>query len=235
MGTRKATVVVALLLALALAGCGSGNDRVRGEPNASVEAEGSCVLTVLYDGHRYDAIAIEVAPPEGEILGQGTLPPCNDTGGDNESSEQIEITALEGVAPSFALLWAGRNDVVFVRDDVDSGALPHEISRLLRASECDSADEPIELAGPWLGILGADGDTEVDLVPPYDLEMFVENASSPRYERANVSVRVPAALGEPLSREDVRSSLWKGGTISLTVTCREGLYIAQQVDAYPPA
>jgi hypothetical protein len=235
MGIGRSIILVAPLLALALAGCGSGNDRARGEPDPSVEAEASCALAILYEGHRYSAIAVEVAPPAGETLGQGTLPACNDMGGDSESSEQVEITALEGVAPSFALLWAGRNDAVFVRDDADSGALPHEISRLLRASECDSADEPIELAGPWLGILGADGDTEVDLVPPYDLEMFVENASSPRYERANVSVRVPAELGQPLSREDIHSSLLKGGTVSLTVTCRQGRYIAQQVDAYPPA
>jgi hypothetical protein len=236
MSVRGPTGVVAsLLLAFTLAGCGSEGERASAEGGrASVEA--SCVLLVRYEGHAYVATGVEVAPPEGKSLGRATFPPCDDTGEANEaeSAEEVEIAELEGVAPSVAIVLVGRDDVVLVRDDVDGEALPPEVTRLLRAAECDPHDEPIELAGPWLGIIGADGETEVDLVAPYDLEMFVEDGSSQRYEGAHVTVRVPAELGQPLSRKDVRSSLWEGGTISLTVTCRNGRYVAQHVEAHPP-
>jgi hypothetical protein len=114
-------------------------------------------------------------------------------------------------------------------------ALPPEVTRLRRAPDCDPRDEPIELAGPWLGISGADGETEIDLVAPYDLEVSIEESSSQRYVGAHLSIRVPAVVGRPLSREDLCSSLWEGGTISLTVMCRDGGYTAQQADARPPA
>ena len=35
----------------------------------------------------------------------------------------------------------------------------------------------------------------------------------PRYDRAFVTVRVPASLGAPLTRAHVRTALWKPGTI----------------------
>jgi hypothetical protein len=50
-----------------------------------------------------------------------------------------------------------------------------------------------------------------------------------------LDVRVPAALGKPLTRADLRASLWNGGTITVTATCRGGRYIATQVTAAPPA
>jgi hypothetical protein len=245
MAAGRPTLPIAIvLLSLALAGCGSSGSgsvvetsdarttastggTTRAEPGTG---EASCALTVSYTGHTYLATGVEIAPPQGEVLGKGTLPGCGDS-----RSEQIEVAEIPGVSPSVALVFVGRNDVVLVRDDVDGEALPSEISHLLRASECDPSDVPIELDGPWLGILNARGGTEVDLVPPYDLEIYVERASSPRYERSHITVRVSPELGRPLSRDDVRSSLWRGGTISLTVACRDGRYIARQLDAYPPA
>jgi Family of unknown function (DUF6281) len=217
----RVTGLLALAFALGLAGCGSDA--------GSVSGEASCALVVRYGGHTYIATGVEVAPPEGTSLGRGTLPACNDTGDEagRESGAEAEIAELEGVDPSVALVLAGRDDVVLIRDDIDSEELPAEVTRLLRAAECDPRDEPIELGGRWLGIIGADGKTELDLVPPYDLEILVEDASSQRYENSHLTIRVPAELGQPLSREDVRSSLWEGGTISLEVTCRDGQYVAE--------
>jgi hypothetical protein len=201
-----------------------------------VSAAGSCALTVTYQGHVYDAVGVEIAPPEGESVGLGTFPPCNDTG-DLTAPEQpqgVALEELEGVSPTVAVLLSGRRDVVLVRDDVDHDALPPGVTRLLRAPPCDPGDEPIDLAGPWLGIAEADGDTEDDLVPPYDLEMTVRESSAPRYEGAHLTIRVPSSLGRPLSREDLRSSLWEGGTISLAVGCDGRDYVAAQVESHPP-
>lgn len=76
--------------------------------------------------------------------------------------------------------------------------------------------------------------TEVDLVPPYDVTLLAEKGSPPRYARAYLTVRVPAALGRPLDRVDVESSLWEGGTISVTARCEGGALVATDVEAGPP-
>jgi Family of unknown function (DUF6281) len=193
---------------------------------------------VRYDGHTYTATGVEVAPIEGKPLVGGISPPCDDTEGlDEESAEEADIAELRGVDPSVAIVLAGRDDVVLIRDDVDSKELPTEVTQLFRAAECVPRDEPIELDGRWLGIIGFDGygETERDLIPPYDLEVFIEHASSPRYERSHLTIRLPAELGQPLSREELCSSLWEGGTISLNVTCRNDKYLAREVNAHPPA
>jgi hypothetical protein len=89
------------------------------------------------------------------------------------------------------------------------------------------------LSGPWLGILGADGNTETDLLPPYDLDLRVKYASVRKYERAFITVRVQKDLGAPLTRDDVRSSLLQDGSIALTVRCESERFVTKQVSAFP--
>ncbi|MDQ4081369.1 MAG: hypothetical protein M3123_00525, partial [Actinomycetota bacterium] len=124
-------------------------------------------------------------------------------------------------------------DTLLVREGLER--LPRQLKRLVRARKCDAGDEPIQLSGPWLGITRLEGKRERELVPPYDLEIYVEESSAKRYERAFLTVRVPEALGRPLTRADVRSSLWEGGTIEISVGCDNARYIAKRVAAYPPS
>ena len=228
MNARRSTGLAAcLLLAFMAAGCGSsGTERASGDA--------SCAFTVNYQGHTYIGSGVGVAPLEGKPLGQVTLPACDDTddGTGAEPAEEIDIAEVDGVSPSVALAWRGHPDTVLIREDVDYDRLPPPLARLLRAPQCDPGDEPIELGGPWRGISGAGED---DMTPPYDVEIYVDESSPKRYERAYLTIRVPAELGRPLSRADLRSSLWEGGTISLTVNCRNGRYVAEQVEAHPPA
>jgi hypothetical protein len=219
-----------LLVALTAAGCGSENSgRAGGDP--------SCAFTVSYQGHTYNGSGVRIAPREGNPLGHTTLPPCDDTnaGTGGESGKEVELAEVEGVSPSVALAWRGHPDTVLIREDVDFDRLPVALARLLRVPKCDPGDEPIQLLGPWLGISDADGHTELEMAPPYEVAIYVDESSARRYERAYLTVRVPAELGQPLSREDIRSSLWKGGTISLTVKCGDGQYLAEQAEAHPPA
>ncbi len=85
-------------------------------------------MLVRYDGHSYLGAAVEVTPVPGDSLGNGTIPPCNDTGGAGTTipAEQIEVTAVRGVATTVAIMLAGRTDVVLVRDDVHK--LPKELA-----------------------------------------------------------------------------------------------------------
>jgi hypothetical protein len=77
-------------------------------------------MLVEYDGHTYLGTAVEATPVPGDSIGNATIPPCNDTGGAGTTipAEQVEVTSAEGVPPSVAIMLAGRNDVVLVRDDV---------------------------------------------------------------------------------------------------------------------
>jgi hypothetical protein len=226
------------MVVLGLAGCskaqGSPGPRSSaGRVTGGGHGSASCAFVVQFRGHPFDVIEVDVEPVPGTKLGEAMSPGCNDTGGaSSEPNQRLPVAELPGVDPGVAVVWLDATDRIFVRHGVP---LPPEIRKLLHAPACDPVDAPVFLHGPWLGILGADGKTELDLVPPYDLQMLVRQASSSRYERSHLTIRVPASLGQPLSREDVRSSLWKGGTIRVTATCVDGRFIAQRVAAFPPA
>jgi hypothetical protein len=113
--------------------------------------------------------------------------------------------------------------------------LPGALTRLFHAPACRRADAPIVLQGPWGGLMGANGKTELDMRPPYDLELFAAHATPTRYRRAFLTVRVPASLGRPLTEHDIHASLDKGGSITITATCAGGRFVAEQVHAHPPS
>ena len=222
------TAAIAALLTLVVAGCGSTANE-----NGGPSVAASCAAMVEYAGNRYLGTSTAVAPVSGAKLGSGTRPPCADMpGGAPGEPERVDVFALADVATDVALVSGGG---VFIRDDVAPDAFPAERRRLLRAPECIPADEPIAVSGRWLGILGADGHTELDLVPPYDVRLQVEQSSASRYERAGLTIRVPLDAGRPLDRDDIRDSLWEQGTIAITARCAGGRYVAVTVRAEPPS
>ena len=221
--SRRIRWIAGAVLALAIGGCG-------GEGTTVDAGEGDCASSVRYEGHLYQWSDVEVAPREARPLGGAGLY-CNLSEG-AEAYENIQLVAIEGVSPEVALAWRQHSDMVFVRDGLDP--LPPEVARLMRAPKCRPRDQPIELAGPCQAIRGVFYE-ELDLVPPYDVDLLVEASSVPRYERAFLAVRVPKTLGRPLTRNDVRDSLRRGGSLSLTVTCwLDGRYVAERVVAQPP-
>jgi uncharacterized protein DUF6281 len=227
-GPRHAALLAAVTL---LPGCGSsGNGSFGGETTIS---EATCAYIVEYEGRTYQGTGVRVAPTEGKPLGAVTDPPCRDTPNapDNDPAREVELAEIEGVAPEVAIVERGQLEVVLVAAGVGYDHLPPELARLFRTPSCDPRDAPIELSGLWRGILGADGHTELDLAPPYDVLMLVERSSVPRYDRAFLTVRVPTALGRPLDRSDIETSLWEGGTISVTAGCRNGRFVARHVEA----
>ena len=122
--TTRFPVLALLVLPLALAACGGKSADVSGGATTEVSGGGvssaSCAMLVEYDGHTYLGTAVEAAPVAGDSIGNATIPPCNDTGGAGTTipAEEVEVTSVEGVPPSVAIMLAGRNDVVLVRDDV---------------------------------------------------------------------------------------------------------------------
>lgn len=193
--------------------------------------EGSCAFVVTFRGETYVGRQAIVQPEPGDFVGNALMPGCSDSGESPEPDEEISVVELPGVHPDVAVVWNGNPGTILVREDVDP--LPPEVQRYFESPACDPEDEPVELFGRWLGILAPDQETELDLVPPYDLEILVRRASSATYERADLFVRVSASAGRPLTREDIRTSLWEGGFLRVTARCADDGFVADDVTAYP--
>jgi hypothetical protein len=205
-----------------LAGCGGSSD------GPSSGGGGVCALVARLDGRQYVANGgIRVIPALGEPLGTATVPPCESDG------YTFQAVSIVGVDPEVAFVDPGRGDIVFVAEEI--GSLPAELARLGREPTCREEDVPIHLRGPWLGIIGPGEETELDMLPPYELEMLVDVASTQRYERTFLTIRVAGEAGKLLTREDVRTSLWEGGDLSVTATCLNGTFRAREASAHPPA
>lgn len=196
------------------------------------EGEGSCTLIVTFREERYVGRQVLVEPPLGKGLGEAVIPACNDSnGGDSVGDERIPVVELKGTDPSVAVVWEGQPSSIFVREDIDP--LPSELQTYFERPVCDPSRGPIHLFGQWIGIIQPDQTTELDLNPPYDLELLVGRGSSPEYRGADLTVRVPASAGRLVSKEDIRTSLWKGGSIEMTVRCAGDRFLADTVETYP--
>jgi hypothetical protein len=194
--------------------------------NNGVGESVDCSYMVRYAGHVYEGNGVRVAPQPATRIGTGVTIRCPG------HVQHVPVAAIPGVDPAVALSVPGTNDQILLRDGVTDP--PPAVKRLLHARTCAIADSPLLLDGPWVGIIDADGHTETDMVPPYNLQLLVAHASSPRYLRAFLSVRVPPALGTPLTEDDVHTWLWHPGTLSIAARCMRGHYIAEQVSAQAP-
>jgi hypothetical protein len=208
---------LAVLCAVVAAGC-TGN---------AGGAAGSCGLVVHFGGRTYGGNGVQVQPRPGRPVGVGVIPGCND--GEPAASLHVHLATIPGVPARIALQAREWNDAVFV--NWTQRPLPRAVTHLFHAPTCRAADAPIRLRGPWRGILKPDGTTELTMVPPYDVNLLVRESSVARYARAFLTVRVPPRLGRPLTRQDIRVSLWKQGHISATVTCSGGRYVATAISA----
>jgi hypothetical protein len=237
MGTdRRRVFSVAFVLALAIGStaCG-GEDRFQvteGPPLGGPVGSGSCAFVAHFRGGSYEGRTVVVEPPIGESLGEAVLPPCDDTAADDPGDgERIPVKRVPGIDPGVAVVWEGRPSRLLIRAGVEP--LPPELQRYFERPVCDPATEPIMLHGTWTGIVQPDETTELDLEPPYDLELSVLVASDRAYEGADLVVRVPQSAGRLISKKDVRTSLWKGGSIDVTARCDGPRFIAEAAETYP--
>lgn len=189
----------------------------------------SCAALLLYGGETFVGNATSIGPVEGAPLGQATDPGC----GGEPPARRVAVVAVVGVSPALAIMRPGKREV-FIREHAEGRALPPSLLRLLRPVRCQRRYGHTTVSGRWIGILGADGRTELDLRPPYDVRVFVDRASARAYDRAELTIRVPGRLGRPITRSDIRRSLWAGGRLSVTFACRGNRFVATRVDASPP-
>ncbi|MFI0270789.1 DUF6281 family protein [Streptomyces luteogriseus] len=93
----------------------------------------SCAYRVLYQDRTYRDVA-NVEFTAGEKLGSATIPPCQDTGGQDEAEESGETTtayAVDGISPDMAVaVGDSPDDVTFVAA-YSGNKLPPEIRKLI--------------------------------------------------------------------------------------------------------
>jgi len=220
-------MVTLLLLIVMATGC---SGQVEGHPDGT---QPTCAAIAFFDGLTYLGRNVPVHPVAGEVLGQAQVPGCNDTGQSQAPPDQfVTVARLPGVDPSIAVVEADNPQVMYTRANLKD--LPPEVMAYFDVPTCQQADSPITLAGTWLGIIQADGHTELDMVPPYNVSMLVLHASSATYLRAELSIHVTASLGMPLTHADVHAVLWKGGTIRVIAECDGTGFVARSVEATPP-
>jgi hypothetical protein len=202
-------------------------------PVVAPAAEGatSCEILVRWHKRTYGAVGVEVSPLVGRRLGAGHMPGC----GPSEPATPIKLAALPSASPRNAVVALPFDDIVFVRAALGRrGDLPAAVKELLKAPRCVSS-ERVRLFGPWLGILSGDGSTELDLVPPYVLDIHVREASESRYLRAFLRLRVTERTRGLITRDDIEQVLWEGGDLAATARCDHGRYVAVKLDPRLPS
>jgi hypothetical protein len=206
----------------------------RASPAALSAEATSCLLTVRWRGRWYDAVGVEVSPRLGRRVGVGLIPDCpNEPGAPIRAPSPVDLAALPGARPRDVVVMVGADDLVLVRRSLPARKTPAAVKRLLTAPRCTST-RPVRLLGQWLGILSANGRTEVDLVPPYVLHIHVRSASERRYVRAFLTLRVTARTRGLITRDEIENVLWEGGDLAATVRCVRGRYMARSLDPRPP-
>lgn len=225
MATRARLLALGLVVAVALTGCQSSEGGGEGGGG-----ESACPAAVEIDGVTYNGAGPTRRTPAttGDTL-VAVLPGCDDSGGQDDAveAEQIEVEVLTDVDPDLAVLW---HESIYVRD---GRALPASTRAWFTAPRC-TTEGPFNLVADWLGVMGPkkprfDGDLRL----PYRLEVRVTEGPS-RYVGATLTLRAGRATDPALSPADVKASLWEGGRVTASVTCRGGRFDVLGVTASGP-
>jgi uncharacterized protein DUF6281 len=227
MAHRLVVLAFVVVMVASTSGCGRGADE-------TVGVTASCAAVVEYEGHWYVGSHVDVPALEGRSLGDGTTPPCEDTGPSTHGAQprSVGLVELSGVSPTVAVLSTGHDDLVYIRDDVDRSAIPAALAKLIRPLVCRRRDEPIRFEARLEGVASTDPRHSSDLRPPLDLWIRVLASSPRRYERGSVRVRVPADARVTLTRADVRA-LWASARLELSIHCLDSAYIADRLVVRP--
>ncbi len=122
--TRMLLVAAMVMPAVA---CTSESSSGGGEQSAS------CAYQVLYQDRTYRDVA-NVEFTAGEKLGPATIPPCDDTGGQDKDEQAEETTTayrVDGISPEAAVAIGDSPDDTMLVTAYSGNELPSEIQKLI--------------------------------------------------------------------------------------------------------
>lgn len=190
-----------------------------------------CSPLLHFDGRTYYGYGdVTVIPPPSRRLGTGTFPPCKDTGGTprgHARAEKVPVRLLSRLDPRVAVVV--RSDQVFI---AKHARFPERIRKYFDRVECVTRGH-FEVTGVWTAVSPHVGS---DLRAPYHMTMLVTAGDGPamRYHRAYLEVHVTDDTAPTLHRSDVRTALWKAGTVMGKLHCRGTRFVADSLVAKPP-
>lgn len=223
-----------------LAACGDGTDtagptaapssgahsaETGNSGSTSVGSSASCAMELTYAGHPYSAIGrLRWRLSTTGRTEEASDSPCSDVGGgaeDDEVATTVTIRELTALPLDRAFLASG---ILMVRGDLPT---PDEVSAWMRRPACDSEDS-FEVTGDWVGIHNSYAQRQdPGLPPPYRLDVWITDGPADLVG-GNVLIQVTDDTAPRLTREDVRGSLWEGGTVTATVHCEDRSFIADE-------
>jgi hypothetical protein len=117
-----AVAVTGIALAIVTRGGGeqapsSSGGREQTLPSSSRSSAASCAAVVEWHGTRYLGTKVKGPVKLGRSLGDGTIPPCNDTGGDNggtPAARSVPLVAGDRLSPDEVVAVAGDPSIVYI-------------------------------------------------------------------------------------------------------------------------
>lgn len=191
-----------LVAAASSAACGTSGATSGG----GAEGSASCAALLEIDGVRYLGHGdLRRRPQTTDRRVEVVVPSCDDTGGRDEAVPERAASAQElvGVPVGRAVMMDG---ALYLRRGTD---LP-------------------PAARAWFEPVTCDHPGDGDLRPPYRLDIAVDVGPA-AYVGATVTIQVSADTRPALGPDDVRATLWTGGSVTTRVRCAGDRFTALSV------
>ena len=221
MPSRQQVLALAVAcLPLGLTSCGASGPTL-GETTRS---SASCAAVLRVDGKDYLGTGgLRRDPPvTGEEI-EAVLPGCNDTGGEAQPGETVSAQVLSEVDSDTALLFNGD---VYVREGSEA---PDLRTGARRPRATPTAPSSSRARGSGSRVRTSRSRTATSSFP-YRITMHVDEGPD-EYERAQVVVHAGAETNPALGPDDVKSTLWTGGTVTAQVRCDGDKFAATALTA----
>lgn len=232
---RLGVLHIVALTAL-VAGC-SGAPEPRDAGQAASEAapgaaSAQCVLSLAYDGARFESAA---GPPDRSPVLTGrtstaSMAGCDDGSGDGAGPEDVQVHEIEGV-PVETAFWY--QDSIMLRE---GAASPDSLDALYRAPICEFAGR-VEVQGQWLGVSTSkkarfDGDLRTPLRIDLHVEEVSDNAAD--LDRYTIRVHDDGTARPALDKTMAEAALWSSRAALKTVlVCADGKFHATSFGIVP--
>jgi hypothetical protein len=219
---RLAAVLVGAVAAAVIAGVVVANV-VGGE--RELDGEASCAAAADFRGVGYvGAGELLRTPRPGSVLGQATVPACDDGNG-SAGPRDVTVWEVPGVSPGTAVMAADR---LYIAEDVT--AWPPALEALRRAVAC--TDAVTSVSGAWTSAEGPMPTEDGRLEPPYVAVVAADGGAGlplARYSSVSLPIEITERTTGAGDRNLVRRGLQAGEAVTVDVHCEGDDFVADRI------